>query len=116
MQDNQEELSLKQIFEILIAKIWLIILMGILGFLVAFGVSKFIMPVLYRSSVSLYVKSTADKKENMSVSEINASKSLVETYIVVLKNNTVLKEVGNELINTVDEDKARQTISGILND
>ncbi len=111
MQENQEELSLKQIFDILISKIWLIILMGVLGLLIAFGVSKFIMPVLYRSSVSLYVKSNADKKENMSVSEINASKSLVETYIVVLKNNTVLKEVGNNLINNVDEDKIRKCFS-----
>ena len=106
MQENQEELSLKQIFELLIAKIWLIILMAVLGFLIAFGISKFVLPVMYRSSVSMYVKSSTDKKDsnNVNLSEINASKSLVETYIVVLKNPTVLKEVGNELINIASEE------------
>ncbi len=107
MQEKQEELSLKDIFSLLISKLWLIIITAILGLGIAFAVSKFVMPLLYRSSISMYVKSNTDKKDsnNVNISEINASKSLVETYIVVLKNTTVLKEVGNELINMEETDE-----------
>lgn len=105
MQDNQEELSLADIFRLLISRLWVIMLMAILGFLIAFGVSKFVMPLMYRSSVSMYVKSNANKEgSTVNLSDLNASKSLVSTYIVVLKNPTVLKEVGNELINSIDEE------------
>ncbi|MBQ2581003.1 MAG: lipopolysaccharide biosynthesis, partial [Ruminococcus sp.] len=103
MQENQEELSLKDIFGLLISKIWLIIILGAVGFVIAFCISKFVMPLKYSSSVSMYVKSTATKEEqNVNLNELNASKSLVTTYIVVLKNTSVLKEVGNELINSIE--------------
>jgi len=105
MQENQEELSLKDIFSLLISKIWIIIIMGIVGFGIAFCISKFVMPLKYSSTVSMYVKSTTNKSKedaNVNLNELNASKSLVSTYIVVLKNTSVLKEVGNELINMID--------------
>ena len=103
MQENQEELSLKDIFGLLISKIWIIIIMGIVGLGIAFCISKFVLPLKYSSSVSMYVKSNANKEDsNVNINELNASKSLVSTYIVVLKNPTVLKEVGNELINMID--------------
>ncbi|MBO5576981.1 MAG: polysaccharide biosynthesis tyrosine autokinase [Ruminococcus sp.] len=104
MQDKQEELSLKDIFGLLLSKLWFIIILTVLGLAIAFSISKFVMPVLYRSSISMYVKSNANKTQtNVNLNEINASKSLVETYIVVLKNPSVLKEVSNELINMVEE-------------
>lgn len=103
MQENQEELSLKDILGLLISKIWIIIIMGIVGLGIAFCISKFVLPLKYSSSVSMYVKSNANKEDsNVNINELNASKSLVSTYIVVLKNPTVLKEVGNELINMID--------------
>ncbi len=103
MQENQEELSLKDIFGLLISKIWAIVIMALLGFVIAFCISKFVMPLKYNSSVSMYVKSTQNKEDsNVNINELNASKSLVSTYIVVLKNPSVLKEVGNELINQLD--------------
>ena len=103
MQENQEELSLKDIFGLLISKIWVIVIMALLGFVIAFCISKFVMPLKYNSSVSMYVKSTQNKEDsNVNINELNASKSLVSTYIVVLKNPSVLKEVGNELINQLD--------------
>ena len=83
MQENQEELSLKDIFGLLISKIWFIIILGAVGFVIAFCISKFVMPLKYSSSVSMYVKSTATKEEqNVNLNELNASKSLVTTYIV----------------------------------
>lgn len=112
MQENQEEISLADIFSLLVSKLWLIIAMALLGFLIAFGLSKFVIPLEYRSSLSMYVKSNtkSDKDYNVNLNDLNASKSLVETYIVVLKNPTVLKEVGNELINSID------TVEGLTED
>lgn len=108
MQEKQVEISLKDIFSLLISKLWFIALVTVVGFVAAFSVSKFVMPLKYSSSISMYVKSTVDKSEqNVNINELNASKSLVETYIVVLKNTSVIKEISNELIDTVDEGKLR---------
>ena len=53
MQENQEELSLKDIFSLLISKIWIIIIMGIVGFGIAFCISKFVMPLPIVTEVRL---------------------------------------------------------------
>ncbi|MBQ1535022.1 MAG: lipopolysaccharide biosynthesis, partial [Ruminococcus sp.] len=113
MDEKEKELSLADIFSLLLSKIWFILIVAVLGLMVAFCISKFVMPVKYSSSVSMYVKSNANKGEqqNVNISEINASKSLVETYIVVLKNTSVVKEVSNELVGNVEDEKLKKCFS-----
>jgi capsular polysaccharide biosynthesis protein len=78
---------------------WLWLLVSFLvGAVLVFAVSAFYMPKVYQSSIELYVNST-DKKTSSDVTsaELQASKSLAGTYIVVLENPSVLEEVSAEI-------------------
>lgn len=71
--------------------------------ILALFVSKFVMSKQYQSHVSMYVKSadnqsTGQDKTNVDLQDINASKSLVQTYIVILTDDPVMNEVSDKLL------------------
>ena len=99
-----KELTILHLAKILMQKLWIIITLFTVGCAASFCVAEFALPAKYQSTVSMYVKNnTTIVQDNIiNMGDLNASKSLVETYIVVLNNNAVLKEVGADLIKTQD--------------
>lgn len=88
------ELDLKQIIEILLAKIRIIIILTLLFGVAAFSYTYFLVTPLYTSSFSMYVynaKSAQGEKTNSS--DLDASKRLVNTYVAIIKSNSVLEKV-----------------------
>ena len=89
-----EEISLKHLAEILLARISLIVAVTLIFGIAAFVYSETMMIPEYTSSVSMYVNNekhnTIDKTLG---SDITASQMLVDTYIVIIKSDTVLNEV-----------------------
>lgn len=94
---NETEISLLDIWS-LIRRRWVLILAaGILcGAAVGLFTLFFIEPV-YEAKVSMYVYNAERQNSSITTSELSASKSLVDTYIVILKSNTVLNAVINAL-------------------
>ncbi len=89
-----EEISLKRLAEILLARISLIIAVTLIFGIVAFVYSETMMVPEYTSSVSMYVNNEKDTTMNKTLgSDITASQMLVDTYIVIIKSDTVLNEV-----------------------
>ncbi len=78
----------------LIRRRWILILAaGVLcGAAVGLFTFFFIEPV-YEAKVSMYVYNQERENSAVTTSELSASKSLVDTYIVILKSNTVLDSV-----------------------
>ena len=103
---KDDEIDLKQVFLLLLNKLWLIVLVALVGGAAAFSFSKFCMPLKYSSHISMYVQSYTSFNENPAnnYNNINNSKQLINTYIKVLADDAVLKAVGNELINQFDND------------
>lgn len=96
MEDNNE-ITLQEIFMILWSKAWIIVLCIILGGMVSFGVTKWIINPEYTSKVTMYVNSNAQKADTVAtLNDINASQKLVNTYVEILKSETVLSEVIEE--------------------
>lgn len=95
---EEQEISLRDLFELLLSKIWIIIIAALVGGAGAFCISKFVIAPKYSSNVSMYVKSN-DNAEQKSVDyqTITASKSLVSTYIEILNNDVVMDEVAARL-------------------
>ena len=95
---EEQEISLRDLFELLLSKIWIIIIAACIGGAGAFCISKFLIAPKYSSNVSMYVKSN-DNAEQKSVDyqTITASKSLVSTYIEILNNDVVMDEVAARL-------------------
>lgn len=104
MENNQEmELNLADLLYLLLSKLHYIVLLGALGFLVGFGIAKFVLPVKYTSDVSLYVNNAMTLEQQMgngvaNGSDINAAKLLASTYIVILKNDEIYEEVAKRLL------------------
>ena len=90
---TETEISLLDIWS-LIRRRWIVIIAaGIFcGALVGLYTYLFIEPV-YEAKVSMYVYSAEREGSPITTSELSASKSLVDTYIVILKSNTVLDSV-----------------------
>ena len=95
MQDFTE-IDLKQLILALLHKAWLIVLCALLvGGLAYFYTANFITP-MYRASVSIYVNNTSPSlgnSEYISGSDLATAQRLVNTYVNIIRSNTVLEKV-----------------------
>lgn len=93
-----ESYSIKDIISLLLSKIWLLIVVTIIGGSAAFFFSKFVLPLQYSSHISMYVQSYTGISENVNQqNNISNSKQLVNTYMEVLKDDAVMNAVGAKL-------------------
>lgn len=89
--------SIKDIINLLLSHLWLIILITLIGGAAGYGYSRYMLPLEYSSHITMYVQSYTNITDNTSVNNINYSKQLVNTYMEVLKDDAVLNAVGAEL-------------------
>jgi len=96
-REENIEIDLKQLLEAVMKKAWLIILIAILCAAIAFAVTYFLITPEYESSAMFYVNNSAfsvgETSLSITSSDITASKSLVETYIVILNTRSTLTDV-----------------------
>ncbi|MBE6735202.1 MAG: hypothetical protein E7563_07690 [Ruminococcaceae bacterium] len=78
-------------------RIWLVVLVAVIGGFGGFFWSSFFITPQYSSSVMLYVNNSSfslgSSSFSISSSELTAAQSLVKTYTVILKNRTTLNQV-----------------------
>ena len=94
MDENKQrndtvEIDLVPLFKSLVPKIWLMILTGIIVAAIAFGLTKFFITPTYRCSFTAYVNNSHGS-ESLSQQDINAGKQLVDTYVNIMRSNTIL--------------------------
>jgi capsular polysaccharide biosynthesis protein len=106
-----KELDLLQIYHILKKKFWFLILAAVLVGGAAYCVSAYFITPKYSATASLYVYNEANKANGVTYSDLTTSQELVQTYIVVLKSNTVLNEVSKEIGGTYTADQIRDMLS-----
>lgn len=91
------EIDLLHIFELLLSKIWVIIATSVISAAIGFSIASFMITPKYQSSALFYVNnnnlSIGSTSLSISSSDISASKSLVDTYIVILKTRNTLEKV-----------------------
>ncbi len=101
-EKNQEsngvfEIDLKRIAERLLHRLWLIVLMSVIGAIVAFIFTYYFITPQYQSSAMFYVNnsklSLGDTTISLSASDISASRGLVDTHIAILKARTTLNDI-----------------------
>lgn len=99
MQDTFDTLDIKELFDILFARIKLIIFCCIGGFILFFVVSKFVISPQYTSYVAMYVNNSAESVFSgaVNINDLNASQKLVNTYIVILQDDEVIEKVSKRL-------------------
>ena len=86
--------TIQELIDIILSHLKLILLITVLGGALAFSVSQFGLTPYYESSVKLFVNnSRLGQSDTTSISDLNASERLVNTYMEIVKSNTVLQKV-----------------------
>lgn len=108
--EKEQELDIFDLAKFLLKKFYIVLVLAIVGFAVAFCYARFVKPVSYTSSVQLYVKNADDvvSSEIVSSSDLSAAQKLVATYVVILKNDMVIGEVSDMLIEKYGADMLSQ--------
>lgn len=102
---DTREINIGEIIRLFIKNIKIIIPSIVLFGLSFFIVSYFFISPKYVSSIYLYVNNKeSEYSQALNINDINASQKLVNTYIVILKNDEVLKKVGNRLLEEYNKD------------
>lgn len=95
-KDGEMEIDLLQIAKVIWKNLVLIILVGIIFGVAAYAYTKICVAPTYKADIMVNVNNNATQsgnKDSVSTSEISASKSLVSTYIVILKSRSMINEV-----------------------
>lgn len=105
MDDSKSiEISVKDLFQLYLSKLWLIGIAVVIGTGSAFGFTKLFVPLKYSSHISMYVQSyTGVSNGNENYNDISKSKQLINTYVQVLKDDAVMESIAESLLNEFDE-------------
>lgn len=90
-KETEDKLDLFHIFSVLWHRAWLIVLAGVLAAAIAFGWATYTAPELYSSTATVYVNDPTNY--GFSIGNISTARSLVQTYLVLLRNRTTLEMV-----------------------
>ena len=107
--ENKEiEIDLLELAGVLLSRISVIITFSLLFGLLALCFASFYLPEKYSSYTTMYVKNVNEEarmEQSVTLNELNASKSLLSTYIAVLQSDAVMDQIGERLLKlyTVNE-------------
>lgn len=96
-QANEEvEIDLRELFGVMLEKLWFIILMGLIGGLAMLIISKFVMAPVYQSTTKVYVLSKQDSS-TVTSTDLQLGSQLTKDYMELVKSRMVTEEVISEL-------------------
>lgn len=96
--DETKEIDLGRILRALLRKLWLLFLCAVIVAGAVYLYTKNIITPQYEASVSIYVNNkNTNQSAGITSSDLATSQRLVDTYMVILKSNTVLNKVAIEL-------------------
>lgn len=102
------ELTIKDIFVLLWKKKTKLILSAFVGAVIGFIFTYFFVNPIYTATAKMYVfNDTYNTNEYISSSDLTVSKSLVDTYIIIIESYPVLDKVKDEV-----DDKYKDITSG----
>ena len=97
--------TIKDLIELFLSRIWLIILITTLGGIAGFSIARFLLPEKYASHINFYVQCYTDIKDDYSQNDISKSKQLIGTYIVLLgQDDYVMNIISDDLCREFDKE------------
>ena len=96
-QQAEREIDLRVIWGVLRKNLILIIIVTVIFGIGAYFYSAFFIPKQYSASAMLIVNNKANDKTTVNATEINAAQGLAELYSIIIKSDTVLTQVIDEL-------------------
>lgn len=109
------KLSIKDVLVILWKGMALIIIAAIVGALIAGAITFALISPEYTATAKMYVYNEKNDNQYITSGDLTVSKSLVDTYLIIIESNPVLEEVAVKLARTYPEITAhdiQEMISG----
>lgn len=95
--NDEIEIDLKEIFSVLLSKLWLILFLGVILGLVLLIYSKYVVDPIYSSTTKVYVLSRQNSEANITYSDLQTGSQLTKDYVELVKSRTVLTQVLTDL-------------------
>lgn len=93
----EETVSLKELFQTLRKRIFLIISVTLIAMIVSGVVSYFVLTPEYKSSTQILINQAKEDQSIYNYNEVQTNVQLISTYSVILKSAAILNEVKNDL-------------------
>ena len=95
----ERNFTINDIITIILKRLWLILVLALVGGIIGFSYSQYVLPKKYTSKITLYVYNDKDSQASqaMNINDLNLSARLVDTYMVILKSDTVLETVSSKI-------------------
>ncbi len=102
-KNDEIEIDIKELFFVILGRIWIIITVGILFALCTGLFSQLVMKPLYTSTTKIYVINRQDG-DTTTLSDLQSSTQLTKDYLVLVKSRPVTEQVISDLnLNTTHE-------------
>ena len=113
--EGYETIDLLEVLNAVRQHILAIILTTLVLAAAGFGVSKFLMTPMYQASALMIVNTRQDITSNVTSDQINSATKLVSTYSIIIKSDTVLQQVIDNLGLSLTYEKLgeRVTVSAV---
>lgn len=86
------ELDIKELFYLLLHKLWIIVLIGCIGAFCTFAICKFFIKPVYTSSTSVYVINREEENKT-TFADIQTGTQLTKDYLILVKSRPVTEQV-----------------------
>ncbi|MEG0962446.1 MAG: Wzz/FepE/Etk N-terminal domain-containing protein [Lachnospiraceae bacterium] len=95
-QNDEIEIDLGELLSVLLSKWQIILLSGVVVAMIAFGISKFILPPVYESTTGILV---LDQQSNqtLTITDLQTGTQLAKDYEVLVGDRTVVEQVIREM-------------------
>lgn len=97
MQTYKDTFDLWELFLQIKKYLWLLILSMLIFGGAGWGISKYVLHPEYESSVMMIVNTRVDQNQLVTNDNITSAQNLVATYSIIIKSNTVLEQVIEDL-------------------
>ncbi|MGD6776271.1 YveK family protein [Sutcliffiella horikoshii] len=93
----EETISLKELFQTIKKRLWLILLLTVLATTASGVVSYFLLTPIYQSSTQLLVNQAKSEQAQFTSADIQTNLQLINTYNVIIKSPAILDKVSENL-------------------
>ena len=94
----EREINISEVIDLVLRRLWIIVACVTVTTVISFCYSSYFVQPTYTSTGTLYVRNAQEKLDDaVDVGEINASKSLVGTYIEILRSDTFTKIIADDV-------------------
>lgn len=101
--NDEIEIDLREVFILIISKMWLIVLVGMLTAMIGFAISAFLIAPTYESTSKIYILNK-QQENTVTYSDVQLGTQLTKDYAELITSRLVLEKVIEELkLTEIDE-------------